>query len=132
MSAENVEIVRRLFDDFNRRDFDAALEKVAADVDWGEPPDLPDSVGAYQGHEGMVKGFATFMGAWEELRVDPEEVVERGERVVVMTRWVGRSKGTGIEVDQRIAQVFDLRDGKVVKVRQFRELPDALAAADEP
>ena len=124
----NADLVRTLFDDFNRGDFEAALAKVAEDVDWGEPPDMPDTGGAYRGHDGLTKGFARFLGAWESIRVDLEEVTAHGERVVVMTRWHGRSKGTGIEVDQRVAQVYELRDGKVTRVRQFRSLDEALAA----
>jgi ketosteroid isomerase-like protein len=127
VAASNAEIVRALFDDFNRGDFEAALAKIADDVDWGEPPDIPES-GSYHGHEGVVKGIARFMGAWERLRVDLEDVIEAGERVVVMTHWVGRSRTSGIEVDQRVAQVYRLRDGRVTRVRQFRTLDEALAA----
>jgi ketosteroid isomerase-like protein len=124
----NADLVRSLFDDFNRGDFEAAFAKIEGDVDWGEPPDMPDTGGAYRGHEGLVAGFGRFMGAWESISVDLEEVVERAGRVVVQTHWRGRSKGTGIEVDQRVAQVYELRDGKVTRVRQFRTLDEALAA----
>ncbi len=118
-----------MFDAFNRGDFEAAFADVHEDVDWGEPPDMPDTGGAYHGHEGLARGFSRFLGAWEALRVDLIEVIEHGERVVVLTHWHGRSKGTGIEVDQKVAQVYELRDGKVAKVRQFRTLDDALAAS---
>ena len=123
------ELVRRLFDAFGRADFDAALALVDEDVDWGEPPDMPDTGGGYRGHAGLRAGFGRFMGAWEELRVDLEEVTEVGERVVALTHWVGRSRGTGLEVDQRVAQVYELHEGKVAKVRQFRTRDEALAAA---
>jgi hypothetical protein len=121
--------VRALFDDFARGDYEAALARVHPDVDWGEPPDMPESSGSYRGHDGVVEQFGRFMRAWAELRVDLEEVLEVGDRVVVMTHWHGRSKGTGIEVDQRVAQVHELRDGLVVRVRQFRTREEALAAA---
>jgi ketosteroid isomerase-like protein len=125
----NAETVRALFDDFGGGDFEAAFGKVAEDVDWGEPPDMPDTGGAYRGHEGLVEGFGRFMRAWERIEVDLEDVVERDDgRVVVQTHWRGRSKGTGIEVDQRVAQVYELRDGKVTRVRQFRTLEEAHAA----
>ena len=125
----NAQTVRDLFADFGRGDFESALAKVREDVDWGEPPDMPDTGGGYHGHEGLVKSFARFMGAWQELRVDIVELVEVGDRVAVMTHWAGRSKGTGIEVDQRVAQVYEFRGGKVARVRQFRGLEEALAAA---
>lgn len=129
----NADLVRALFDDFNRGDFEAAFAKVSEDVDWGEPPDMPDTGGAYRGHDGLVEGFGRFMRAWERIDVDLEDVMEReDDRVVVQTRWRGRSKGTGIEVDQRVAQVYELRDGRVTRVRQFRTLDEALADAGRP
>jgi hypothetical protein len=128
----HAEIVRALFADFNRGDFEAALAKLEPEVDWGEPPDMPDTGGDYRGREGVVAGFGRFMAAWDELRADLEHVEEVGERVVVLTHWHGRSKGTGIEVDQRLAQVYELREGRVARVRQFRELAEALAAARAP
>ena len=42
MSAGNAEIVRALFDDFNRGDFEAAIARLDEDVDWGPPPDMPE------------------------------------------------------------------------------------------
>jgi ketosteroid isomerase-like protein len=125
----NVDLVRTLFDDFNRGDFEAAFAKIAEDVEWGAPPDMPDTGGAYHGHEGVVTGFGRFMGAWERIDVDLEDVIERDGRVVVQTHWRGRSKGTGIEVDQRVAQLYELSDGRVTRVRQFRTLDEALAAS---
>ena len=123
------ELVRRLFDEFGRGDFEAALALIDDDVEWGAPPDMPDSGDTYRGHEGLVKGFGTFMGAWEELRTELEDCFEVGGRVVALTHWIGRSRGTGIEVDQRVAQVYELHGGKVVRVRQFRTREEALEAA---
>ena len=128
---ENADVVRRLFDAFNRGDFEGALALVQDDVEWGEPPDIPDTGGVYRGHEGLVAEFARFLEAWEELRVDLEEMTHVGGQVVVLTHWIGRSRGTRIEVDQRVAQVYELRDGKVARVRQFRTHEEALAAASD-
>ncbi len=124
----SAELVRQLFDDFNRGDFEAALAKIDEDVEWGDPPDMPDTGGTYRGHAAMIDGFRRFMGAWEELRVDLDELIEEGDRVVALTHQVGRSRGTGIEVDQHIAQVYEFSDGKVTRVRQFRTREEALAA----
>jgi ketosteroid isomerase-like protein len=123
------DLVRQLFDDFNRAEFESAFAKIDQDVEWGEPPDMPDTGGTYRGHDAMVRGFRRFMGAWEELRVDLDEVIEESDRVVALTHWVGRSRSSGIEVDTRIAQVYEFRGGKVARVRQFRTLGEALGAA---
>ena len=124
------ETVRRLFDHFARGDFDGAMELLAEDVEFGEPPDMPDTGGTYHGHDGVRAGFRSFMGAWAELRVDTEELIEAGpDRVIALTRWQGRSRGSEIEVEQRVAQLYVVRDGKVTSVRQFHTREEAEAAA---
>ena len=124
------ETVRRLFDSFNRGDFEASLALIDEEIEWDEPPNMPDTGGTYHGHEGMVSGFRRYMGAWETLRVDPEELIAAGpDRVVVVTHWMGRSRAAGVEVDQRVSQLYELREGKVVRLRQFRTREEALEAA---
>jgi ketosteroid isomerase-like protein len=128
----SAELIGQLFDDFNRGDFEAALAKVHEDVDWAAPPDMPDVSEDWRSRDEMQAGITRFMLAWEHLQVDLAEVVrDGGERVVVDTRWHGRSRGTGIDVDQRIAQVYDLEDGKVRRVRQFRTREQALEATGD-
>ncbi len=129
MAAENVEIVRRVFDAFNRGDFETALDLLDEDVEWGGPPDVPDETGPYRGHDGVVAGFRNFMKVWERLDVELVEVIDAGDRVVAVNRWHGRSRGHGVDVDLHVSQVLELRDGKVTRVRQFRERDEALAAA---
>ena len=124
-------VIREVFEAFNRDDFDAALSRVHEDVDWGHPPDMPDVSEAWRNRDQMSAGIARFMGAWEQLQIGLEVLDDAGDRVVVDTRWVGRSRGTGIEVDQHFAQIYELRDGKIARVRQFRTRGEALAAAAE-
>jgi ketosteroid isomerase-like protein len=125
----SADLIRQLFDDFNRGDFEAALAKIHHDVDWGHPPDMPDVSEAWRDRDQMSAGIARFMGAWEHLTVSLEVLDDAGDRVVVDTRWAGRSRGTGIEVDQSFAQIYELRDGKIARVRQFRTREEALEAA---
>jgi ketosteroid isomerase-like protein len=53
---------------------------------------------------------------WEEFRLEPDEFVDGGDRVVVIGRWVGKGRGSGIEVQRPVAHVFTLHDGRVVRV----------------
>jgi ketosteroid isomerase-like protein len=125
----SAELVRALFDDFNRGDFDAALSKLHEDVDWEAPPDMPDVSEAWRGPDEVFGGIARFVAAWDHLDVDLEVLRDAGDRVVIDSRWAGRSRGTGIDVEQRFAQIYDLRGGKIARVRQFRTPEEALAAA---
>ena len=73
--------------------------------------------GTYQGFDGFVR-FAEQVGeAWAEFRMEPEEVFERGDVVVVLVRAVGKGRGSGVEVDDAVAVVAEVRDGRISTLR---------------
>ena len=77
----------------------------------------------YQGFDGFVR-FAEQVGeAWAEFRMEPEEFFERGDVVVVLVRAVGKGRGSGVEVDDAVAMVAEVRDGRIalMKVEPDRE-----------
>jgi ketosteroid isomerase-like protein len=77
----------------------------------------------YQGFDGFVR-FADQVGeAWAEFRMEPEEFFERGDVVVVFVRAVGKGRGSGVEVDDAVAMVAEVRDGRIalMKVEPDRE-----------
>jgi ketosteroid isomerase-like protein len=65
---------------------------------------------------------------WDEFRMEPDDVLDGGDRVVAVGRWVG--KGSGIEVHRPVADVFTLPDGRVVRAEfGFTDRAEALEAA---
>ena len=55
--------------------------------------------------------------------------VEAGDEVVVVLREGGEGKGSGLKLHQVIGMVFTLAQGKIVRVRLFREPSAALEPA---
>jgi ketosteroid isomerase-like protein len=68
-------------------------------------------------------------GAWDDYRVEAEELTDLGDQVLARTRHRGRGKGSGVEVQQQIFQLLTLRDGKVVRMRMYYDEAEALEAA---
>jgi ketosteroid isomerase-like protein len=127
MRERNVEVVRRGYEAFGRGDLGAAMELFHPDVEWHDP-ERPGG-GTYRGHEGVLRNLAEWLEGWEEFRLEPEEFLEAGDQVVVLVRQSGRGKGSGVEIEGRLAQVFGLREGKVVWARTYTSREEALKAA---
>ena len=130
MSQENVEIVRHVYEAWNRGDLDVAFARFEADVEVITPPDLPEA-GTYRGPAAVREWAETFLEAWGELRMDPVRIVDAEQQVVVTLRYSGRGRGSGLEVRGVTvdAHVWTLRDGRVVKLQMYQGTDEALEAA---
>ena len=65
---------------------------------------------------------------WQHWRVEAEDYIAHGDHVVVLTRYTGRGKGSGVDVDTQGAHVWTLRDGKAVRLEIFAARARALEA----
>jgi ketosteroid isomerase-like protein len=128
MSQENVEIVRRAFDTFNRHGPEAALAGLAPDLEWHDLPDLPDAE-LHRGHAGFLKSVGQFFGELEDYTVNVDETIDHGDHVVVCARNIGRGRSSGARFEQRIFGVWTVRNRLVVRAAWFRTRGEALEAA---
>ena len=127
MSQENVELVRRVFEAFNRDGPEAALAGLAPDVEYHDLPDQPDA-GLHHGNSGFLAAMEQFFGELEDYRVDLDEAIDHGEQVVVCMRMTGRGGSSGARFEQRVVGVWTLRNGFVVRVVWFGTREEALEA----
>jgi ketosteroid isomerase-like protein len=127
MSQENVEVVRRSLEAFNRGDFEAVFKDAAPDFEY----DLSRAVGPWRGvygRDGALSMIREIVESWEWVRVEPHELIEVGEHVVVP--WTLRGEGRdGIEVEARFTWVCTIRDGLIMRICLYQEREEALEAA---
>jgi ketosteroid isomerase-like protein len=132
MSREDVDNVRRGFEALARDGVEALLDFIDPEFEATTSPELSPEPSTYRGHEGLRRYFDSFYEVMEEIRFEPEEFIDAGERVVVPVRLVARGRGTGIEAEQRLAMVWTLREGKAVRLDTYPTKAEALAAAGLP
>lgn len=131
MSRENLESVRRAIDAWNADDLDAFLAELDADVEWHPAiqPGLEGEASTYRGHDGAREIWRQDRGeAWERLVNRPREVRDLGDSVLVLGHIDVTARTTGIEFSQEVGEVFDFRDGRIVRIRDFLTHAEALRA----
>jgi ketosteroid isomerase-like protein len=89
-------------------------------------PDIGSEV--YHGHEGFLDNFAELQDVFDDLVVDPQEIAERGDRIMVTTRMTGRGKGSGVAIEAKIFHVWTLRDGMASRLEIFSDEEQAREA----
>ena len=134
MSDENVQVFMRGTDAYNRRDVAALLAELHPEIEWR--PLLPVLLGGeaavVRGHEAARQGIRDLEEAFSELRAEPREVRDLGERIVAIGQLHGRGKGSGVDTDSPIAWVVDFKDGKAVRIWEYADPNEALEAAGAP
>ena len=132
VSQENVETIRRGYDAWNRGDLDAVREMYAPDVT-ADAGGLWPAAGEVSGSDAIIDAFASIIAIFEQSEVLADEYIERGESVVVPTRWRGLLPGSEDVVEQRVVAAYTLRGGQVVHIGYFAELEEAFeGTADGP
>jgi ketosteroid isomerase-like protein len=70
----------------------------------------------------------TFDLVWSEFRVEAEDFIDAGEKVVAIGRIRGRGRGSGIAVNGPVFMVWTFRDGSAVRQQWFADRSEALNA----
>ena len=116
-----------MWDAFLRPDMRTALSYFDPDVEW-DGTNLPDGQ-IERGREAIMGHFRRWANQWDGWTVEVERIIDAdSDQVVVVFRERGRSK-TGLEMNECHAELYRLRDGKVVRRQGFSDPNEALKSA---
>lgn len=141
MSQENVDLWRAAIEDYlaGKTEFDeeGMLTKLAgqeelwdSEIEWdaSEAAPMPDIGGVYRGIEAVRQWWREWLAAWEVIQFE-YELVDAGDRVVMLLDQRMRGRSTGIEVPLgKYAQVATFRDGLMVHWKLYLSQSEALEA----
>ena len=151
MSQENVEIVRRMYEEaeaayYGRLD---ALHEAHETGDFGEflpsaeellhpdfalesPEDSPfpeAGTREWRGREGFLRFVAGQAEGFDAMSLEPEEFIDAGDSVVVPLQFGGQARFTGLEVKFAVVHVATIRDRKLARLDIYMSRAEALQAA---
>jgi ketosteroid isomerase-like protein len=129
MREAETQIARRVFEAFNSEDVERVLELTHDEFEVAVPPQLSAEPDVYRGHEGMRRYFESFQEVMREIRFRSEGAWQGPRGLVLAMVITAKGRHTEIAVEQRLAGVWRMRDGKVVNVRVFLTLEEAFEAA---
>jgi ketosteroid isomerase-like protein len=129
MSQDSVEVVRGIYDAFNRRDTDAILAAAAPDI-LVEDHGVIDGA-TYEGHDGVLRFLAFQADAFDASNAELEELIEADDEVVAVIRLRGEGPLSGIPLEGRFSHVWRIADGMVRRLRVYASKQEALEVAGE-
>jgi ketosteroid isomerase-like protein len=128
MSQENVELIRANYRRVNEGGFAAIADFIHPEFTM----DSPQGIESSQAHDkaGLREFFGKMDEIWEELRFEPEEVIDvDATRVIAVVPMSGRGRGSGIEINQQLTHLWTLIDGRAISLVTFNTKGEALEAA---
>jgi uncharacterized protein len=128
----SAEILRNAYKAFGEGDIDQILRFVDPEFEVRVPPELSPEPDTYRGHDGIRRYFATFADAMDEISFEPQRFWETPDCVVADVLMSAKGRLTSIRVEQRFAQVWVLRDERVLRATTYPKLADALRSAGLP
>jgi ketosteroid isomerase-like protein len=130
MSQEAIKTVREAAAAFNRGDLATWWEYLADDIDHRAAEGAPDDPGPIHGKDAVRAYMQDWLGTFDDFKSEPVELIDAGEdRVIAVTRISGRAKLSGVETDLTFAALYTIRDGKIVRGREYWTKEQALEAA---
>jgi ketosteroid isomerase-like protein len=131
MSQENMEVLREAYAGYQRAaSGEADLATVVSGfcdptVEW-HPVQEPSP---RLGREGVVQAIQGWFDTWGNVRIEPQEFIERADQVLVRVDVRGRGRKSGVETSGQFFHVFTMHDAKVTHFREFSDKSEALEAA---
>jgi ketosteroid isomerase-like protein len=127
MSEADVDVVRQIVAAFRDRDVPRLRELFHDDAEFRSAIVSLEG-GTYRGREEMERYMNDLDAVFEDWHSEDEEFVDGGDgRVALVFRIVGRGRGSGAPVNQPIAILWTVRDGKAVTAQGYLDREEALS-----
>jgi ketosteroid isomerase-like protein len=129
MSTRSIEAVGRAYEAFKALDAEALIEVADPEIEFGTSAAAPG--GTYRGHTGVRRYMKELEGAFgDRWDAEIERAADVGDgRVILVARVFGEGKAHE-PLELRVAHVWELRDGKLLRGTVYLDPNEALAAVE--
>jgi ketosteroid isomerase-like protein len=130
MSRDDIAAVEDAYRALATGGLDRFIEHWTDDLDHRSIEGAPDDRGPIQGRAAMRAYVQEWMDLFDDFRIEPVELIDAGDgEVVAVLRFGGGAKLSGVETDQTLGAVFEIRDGQIARGREYSTRAEALEAA---
>lgn len=128
-----IEIIENLYNVFQRKDYDAFRALCSEDIEWIQNKGFPKG-GRHHGADAVINNvFKQFEKDWNYFNFNMEEMFESqdGSKVTVIGTYVGEHKRTGRKIEAAAVHIYEIKNQKVKRFRQFTDTALIMAALPE-
>ncbi len=123
------------FHALNRQDFEVVLLTYHPEVEVRQAPTGGDEgeLGfrpTYRGREGVLEFQRDWLGDWAEIRYEPTDLIDLGNRFLVLMEMTARGEASGATVTERVAALATFNEnGRIIREQRYFDQAQALRDA---
>jgi ketosteroid isomerase-like protein len=125
----NVEALRPVYEEWSRGNWQPRFDVYDPEMEWGWSEEFPEFDGVSRDPEVSSRRLRDWLSPWQDWRCEAEEFVAAGDCVVVLTRYSGRGKESGVDVESQGAHLWTMREGRAIRLEVFSSRAKALEMA---
>jgi ketosteroid isomerase-like protein len=91
-----------------------------------------DTSEVLRGRDQVRKSFAAYVEEFPDFRSEIDELIDGGEAVVCVQRWVGTGRASGISLELPEVVVLAVADGMITEGKAYPDRAAALRAVGLP
>jgi ketosteroid isomerase-like protein len=132
MSQGDVETLRGLYAEWAQGNLWALSDIADPNIEWEWSVGLASLSGGpriYRGLDEIRAATLEWLAAWDFYWMTAEDFIDAGDKTVVLMHAHARAEGADTVVEQRMAAVWALRNGRAIRVRFYEDEDQALEAA---
>jgi ketosteroid isomerase-like protein len=126
MTQANVDLVREVHEGWAQGDFAIGADRLTPDFEWHQFPQAVEP-GTRRGEE-VGRALRKIFDVYEDVRVEATEFIDAGDQVVAIGRTRATARGSGLQLDNPVALVWTVRDGRLARTEFFTDRREALEA----
>jgi ketosteroid isomerase-like protein len=127
MSQENVELLRRAYDAWEREGVEGIIPLLDPEVVWRNPAEGVG--GVFYGHGGVREWVRQVYEAMEEVHYSVDRIEELPDgRLFALLQARVKGRGSGLEMEIPFAHVIEVHGGKATSLTQYTDIDAALKA----
>ncbi|KMM75991.1 ketosteroid isomerase [Xanthomonas sp. NCPPB 1128] len=116
---DNRELIRRTYEGSSEENGRQLLAVLSPDIEWTEAEGFPYA-GTYVGVEALMQGvFHRLATEWDDYKASVHTYLADGERVAAFGVYSGTYKATGKSMTAHFAHLYELRDGRILRMQQY-------------
>jgi ketosteroid isomerase-like protein len=129
MSKQEIDqLLRGFYESLNEGDVDEVLDHCDPAVEVYKDPNVA-AVVPPKGRREVFRYLESWLETWDHYRPEPEEFIQSGDKVVAFVNLQARPRRARFEIEERVADIFTVKHGKIANLRFYMEREKALETA---